>query len=170
MTAKELTQTLKELGACAEAREWAAKKTLAEAWQECPRGDWLLWLAAGQIGMPGWPTHQAVVLAACACAETALVYVPAGEDRPRLAIEIARKWARGEATVAEVRAASAAAYASAASASAYAASAASVAAAASAAAASAFAAYAAPSRSLAQSADLVRSMLVVPTGEQETTP
>jgi hypothetical protein len=49
--------------------------------------------------------RQELVLAACDCAETALRYVPEGEHRPRLAIETARRWARGEATVKEVDAA-----------------------------------------------------------------
>ena len=53
--------------------------------------------------------RRLVVLAACDCAETALRYVPPGEDRPRRAIETARAWARGQATLAQVRAASSAA-------------------------------------------------------------
>jgi hypothetical protein len=46
-----------------------------------------------------------VVRAACDCARTALRYVPGGEDRPRLAIETAEAWCRGEATEQEVCAA-----------------------------------------------------------------
>jgi hypothetical protein len=30
--------------ACTPAREWAKGKTFAEAYAECPRGDWMLWL------------------------------------------------------------------------------------------------------------------------------
>ncbi|KKM93812.1 hypothetical protein LCGC14_1204770, partial [marine sediment metagenome] len=61
--------------------------------------------------------RQLLVAAACDCAELALPYVPSDEDRPRIAIETARKWIRGEATLEEVRAAAYAASASAASAS-----------------------------------------------------
>ena len=43
------------------------------------------------------------MLAACACAETALKYVKPGEDRPHKAIETARAWARGEASIDDVR-------------------------------------------------------------------
>ena len=54
---------------------------------------------------------------ACAVARSALWHVPAGEDRPRLAIETAERWVRGQATVGECRAAAdaadAAAYAAA---------------------------------------------------------
>jgi hypothetical protein len=55
--------------------------------------------------------RRRIVLAACAVAESSLKYLPAGEKRPRVAIETARRWARGEATLKEVRDASDAAYA-----------------------------------------------------------
>jgi hypothetical protein len=35
---------LRQLRACGEAIEWAGTRTLAEAWAECPRSDWMLWL------------------------------------------------------------------------------------------------------------------------------
>jgi hypothetical protein len=117
---------LKSLGACADARTWAKGKNFAEVWTTCERGNWLLWLCGRMIGKEGWPTRQQVVLAACDCAELALVHVRKGEDRPRIAVETARKWARGEATLEEVAtarraAADAAADAAAADAAAYAA-------------------------------------------------
>jgi len=31
--------------ACSDGREWAEGRTLREVWRECPRPDWLLWLA-----------------------------------------------------------------------------------------------------------------------------
>ena len=37
---------LDRLGACKEAREWVGGRTLAEAWAECKRPDWMLWLHA----------------------------------------------------------------------------------------------------------------------------
>jgi hypothetical protein len=95
---------LEGLGACPEAIEWAGDRTPEQAWRECPRGDWLLW-AAERVGVD----RRLLVLAACDCAETALVHVPDGEERPRMAIETARAWARGEATIEEVRAAAGAA-------------------------------------------------------------
>ena len=106
---------LRGLGACWEAKEWADGKTLRESWNTCERGDWMLWLAA-RVGAD----RKRLVLAACACARLSLKYVSPGEDRPRVAIETAEKWAHGEATIEEVKAA-AAAYAAAADAAAYAA-------------------------------------------------
>jgi hypothetical protein len=74
----------------------------------------MLWLCGKMVDKPDWPTRQQIVLAACACARTALKHVPAGEKRPLVAIETAERWARGEANIQKVRAAAAAAYATAA--------------------------------------------------------
>jgi hypothetical protein len=98
-------ETLARLGACEDAAAWAKgfKGTARQAWLACERGDWLMWLCA-RLEVD----RKLVVTAACDCAEPALKYVRAGEDRPRKAIETARAWVRGEATIAEVRAAAAA--------------------------------------------------------------
>jgi hypothetical protein len=105
----EFQSLLSDLGACQEAVIWAKGKSLAQTWRTCERGDWLLWLCGKMVDKPGWSTRAQLVLAACSCAETSLKYVPSGEDRPRAAIETARKWARGKATIEEVRRAAAAA-------------------------------------------------------------
>ncbi len=104
---------LVRLKACADAIEWAHSRsgTAADAWAACERGDWLLWVAA-RTGVD----RRLVAFAACDCARPALDYVPAGEHRPRAAIETVEAWARGEASLGDVRAAAAAAYASAATA------------------------------------------------------
>src|SRR5690242_11317253 len=102
MNASEFSKLLTRLRACTEAREWAEGKSIAETWQQCERGDWLLWLCGNMANKEGWPTRQQVVLAACACARTALRFVKEGEERPLRAIETAEKWARGEATFQEV--------------------------------------------------------------------
>lgn len=90
-------QLLVALEACTPALEWAADQGAASvAWAECPRGDWMLWLAA-RAGVD----RRLVVLAACDCARLAL---PVWEDRyrddarPRTAIETAERWARNEAS------------------------------------------------------------------------
>ena len=103
MTALKFMQLLRKLRACEEARTWAKGKDLHEVWTSCDCADWLLWLAGRMADEPGWPTRKQIVLAACACAETALRYVKPGEDRPRIAIETARAWVRGEASIEDVR-------------------------------------------------------------------
>ena len=37
---------LNRIGACDEAREWVGDRTLNQAWAECVRPDWMLWLHA----------------------------------------------------------------------------------------------------------------------------
>jgi len=108
---RTLVTILRGVDACGDSITWADQygTDLARAWTECPRGDWLLWIAA-RVGV----RRETVVLAACACARLALVHVPEGETRPLVAIETAERWARGEATLDEVRVARrAAAYAAA---------------------------------------------------------
>ncbi len=156
------TEQLRDLDACAEAIKWVNGRSLRKCWQVADRGDWMLWLAA-RVGVD----RKTLVLAACDCAEPALKYVPKGEDRPRKAIETARAWCEGRATLKEVR--SAAFAARAADAAAYAAAAADAAAYA-AYAADAYAAYAAAdaadaadayAASLKHSAKLVRKRIPV---------
>lgn len=62
----------------------------ARAFRECPRGDWLLGLAARR-GVD----RRAVVRAACACARLGLAYLPDGDRRPLAAIEAAERYADG---------------------------------------------------------------------------
>ena len=42
----DMQTILERLGACKDAREWVGTRTLAEAWAECERLDWMLWLHA----------------------------------------------------------------------------------------------------------------------------
>jgi hypothetical protein len=105
-TATALDRLLKELGACGDARRWARGRTLAAAWEECRRADRMLWLARRMAGDPGWPTVREAVLAAAACAETALPFAGPGRPVCEDALATARRWARGEATQEELRAAS----------------------------------------------------------------
>ena len=96
-------QKLIDLNACSEAVEWVkTQKNAEQAWNNCDRGDWMLWLIGKTIaGEPMSDERKPLVLAACDCAEFALKYVPKGEDRPRKAIEIARKWANGDSSISQ---------------------------------------------------------------------
>ena len=81
----DTAKLLARLGACDDAREWADSMPAKRAWLRCQRGEWLLWFAS-RVRVD----RKLVVLAACDCAELALQYVRAGEERPRKAIETAR--------------------------------------------------------------------------------
>jgi hypothetical protein len=101
-----LYRYLEKLEACADALTWIDDNKLSDpqvAWDTCPDARWLFWVIERHLDKPGWPTHQEVVLAACDCAEVSLHLIPADEDRPRIAIETARRWVAGEATIEECR-------------------------------------------------------------------
>jgi hypothetical protein len=76
--------------ACSEAREWAsAYPDTAEgrqrAWNECPRGDWMLWIAGKLSGPVGSHARRLVVRCAVACARTSLHLIPGETDRAEIA-------------------------------------------------------------------------------------
>ncbi len=162
-----ITERLTEIGACSEAISLYGKygDDFQLAWNECTRGDHMLWLLGKQSGAPESVGRKQLVLIACECARLALPYTK--DPRVLACIETAEKWTRGEATINEVRAArraadaADAAYAAAAAAyaadAAYAAYAAAAAAYAADAADAAYAAYAAArKKTLKQCADIVR--------------
>src|SRR5271165_5649285 len=92
---KSLIRLLRKLNACEPAVNWVGDRDLKTAWEECPNIQWLLWFAGRSKKLPVYK----LVLAACACARISLKYVPAGENRPRLAIEAAEGWAAGRVSV-----------------------------------------------------------------------
>lgn len=67
-------------------------------WWDTSQDAWELLLAAAPR-----ISRQALVRLAAACARTALRYVPKGEERPRIALETAEAWTRGEATLLQVQ-------------------------------------------------------------------
>jgi hypothetical protein len=87
---------LLKLRACTESIIWVNDKTIEQSWNECERGDWMLWLAAKLLD------RKIVVKAACAVARTSLKYVKEGELRPLKCIKITERWVIGESTIEEV--------------------------------------------------------------------
>ena len=99
----KLATILSRLDACSDAIRWAeTQPDLQTAWANCKRSDWMLWLLARTTLDQDDPRFR---LMACYFAEAVLHLVPAGEDRPRLAIECARRFAAGDATREELDAA-----------------------------------------------------------------
>lgn len=101
MNATDFKQKLIALGACREAVDWAEGKSFEGAWNTSPRADWMLWL----LGKIDGKASSRIIFASCACARTALKYIPVGEDRPRLAIETAELFVEGKATIKELESA-----------------------------------------------------------------
>jgi len=93
----ELVKHLASRNACKRAIKWLGNRDSAQMWADCKRPGWLMWYATNHV------TREDLVLVACDCAATALRYVQPGEDRPRLAIEAARSWAKREENVKSVK-------------------------------------------------------------------
>ena len=158
------SKKLEKYKPCSEGMAWAKdQKSAAVAWKTCARPGWMLWLIGRASTSNDLALRKRLVLCACECARTSLRFVRSGEERPLKAIETAERWARGEASIEEVRearfaayaaayVADAAAYAAAAYAAAYAAAAAAAYVAAAAAYVAAYAAYAADAAAAAAAA------------------
>jgi hypothetical protein len=169
-----VAERLTKIGACSEAVEWSKQFGMSakRAWIACERGDHMLWLCGKLSGPPESDGRKKLVLCCCECARLSLPIYEArypNDGRVRKCLDTAERWARGEATIEELREARAAAYA------AYAADAADAYLAADAAAAYAAAAYAAYSyaanaanaanaSTLKQCADIVRKHYPMPPG------
>ena len=100
---KEFTEQLKQMHACSDAIEWSDGKTLREAWETCPRGDWMLWLAA-RLKVD----HRKLTLAKGLCANTVRHLMK--DERSLKAVDVAIAYGRGNATAEELYAAAASAY------------------------------------------------------------
>lgn len=96
----ELASWLRTKGAMNDVVVWAEPygADWARAWTECPRGDWLLAIAA-RAGAP----RRSLVLAAAACARLAIEVIDEDDaGAPREAIGRAEAWARGELAAARL--------------------------------------------------------------------
>ena len=115
---KKVILKLKKMGACKDAIEWAKSyPTKQAAWDACERADYMLWLLGKLVKVQESPQHKKLVLVVCDCASTALKYTGKYRKVALSALRFARAWAKGKATIEQVKtAADAAAYAASASA------------------------------------------------------
>ena len=99
-----LQTKLKELDACDDAIEWAKDyDNLQQAWDNCQRGDWMIWL----INKMEWSNDKDLRLMAVAFARQ--VQHLMNDQRSINALDVAQRYANGETTVDELKAAWAAA-------------------------------------------------------------
>ena len=89
----KFSEQLKMINACEEAIEWVKENnyTLQQAWNNCERGDWMLWFAAKQGA-----NLRKLVLAKAHCANLARDYMT--DQRSRATLDTAIAFGRGEAT------------------------------------------------------------------------
>ena len=151
------TDKLKNLNVCCDAIEWVAtQRNYKEAWQNCERGDWMLWLAK-QLKVD----DRKLTLANFKCANQVRHLMK--DKRSIVALDAAEKYGNGEINREELNAvavdAAAAAYAAAAYADAYADAAAYAAYAAAAYTANVFTGDIVRKESLKKSADICRDIL-----------
>ena len=99
------TTKLEKINACCEAREWVAtQKNYKEAWQNCERGDWMLWLAK-RLDVD----DRKLTLAKFKCANQVRHLMK--DSRSIAALDAAERYGNGEINRDELNTATAAAYA-----------------------------------------------------------
>ena len=103
----ENIEKLKSLSPCSEAIDWfSEQQTPEQAWRDCQRGDWMLWLVGKVSGNPGSDTRRKMIFCCCECARLS-AKVKHGILR---AIETVERWAKGDTTIELQDAAASAAY------------------------------------------------------------
>lgn len=103
MNAEEI---LKKIGACNEAIQFSKGKSIQEAWETCPRGDWMIWFYCKKFPKD----LKNIILAKAYCAKTVINLMK--DERSINAINIAIAFGEGLATIDELNAANAAVNAS----------------------------------------------------------
>jgi len=99
MNNPDCVELLKEWGACQQALDWFGNRDPQEAWEQCERADWMLWVAE-RCGVD----QNRMIAIVCDCAELALSCVPADKGRPtKQAIEMMRRWLQGGTSIGKVK-------------------------------------------------------------------
>ena len=99
---RDLRKQLKKLDACKEGMDWLADQEAATAWAACERGEWMLWVAS-RVGVD----LKTLTLAKVRCAR--LVQHRMTYQRSLDALDVAERFAAGDATREELDRAAAAA-------------------------------------------------------------
>ena len=82
---------------CIEAIKYRKKfKTFKEAWDNCPRGDWMLWIAA-KLEV----NHRQLTLAKAYCTETVIHLMK--DERSIQAVKVAKRYGRNRATKGQLK-------------------------------------------------------------------
>ena len=108
MNATEFNQLLVKIDACEDAVKWCEGKSLQDAWDSATRSDWMFWLL---INQENEATDKELRLIAVKCARQVQHLMT--DQRSINALDVAEKFASGEATEEELAAAWAAARAAA---------------------------------------------------------
>jgi hypothetical protein len=101
----DLRRILREFIVCPDGLDWAKERTIDEAFHDCQRADWLLYLGGLMAGRPGWPGVDEIVALSADCARTALRFIPRHVDAPRKVLGVAREFVHGVSSVEDLAAA-----------------------------------------------------------------
>jgi hypothetical protein len=104
----KLIDYCESISACEDALNWIGDKSLSEAWETCNRGDWMIWLINNSENDV---TDKQLRLIAVDCARQVQHLMT--DQRSINALDVAERYANGEATYEELAAARAAAWAAA---------------------------------------------------------
>ena len=104
MTAQQLQDKLIQLNACEPAIEWANGKDLETAWNTCERGDWMIWLLTESQNEVTDKQLRLIAVECCRSVQRLMT-----DQRSINAVDVAERYANGEATDEELRQAQAAA-------------------------------------------------------------
>ena len=99
---RNVVRWLNRRGACSEGMAWVKEnkfESLADLWDNCHRSDWMLWL----LDRVGYENDRDLRLFACACVRA--IWDKLTDERSRRAVEVAEKYAFGDATDEELVAA-----------------------------------------------------------------
>jgi hypothetical protein len=103
---------LKQAGICDEAKGWLKTvKTLREAWETCPRSNWMLYQLRGRgiVGDNEYRTFACVCVRGTPIGDGRTVWDLLTDERSRKGVETMERYIKGEATKEELVAADAAA-------------------------------------------------------------
>ena len=108
MNSQQFTEYLKSIDACTTAIEWQEGKAIETVWNTCERGDWMIWLL---VNSKNEVTDRELRLIAVKCARRVQHLMT---DQISInALDVAERYANGEATYEELTAARDAAWAAA---------------------------------------------------------
>jgi hypothetical protein len=102
----KLIDYCESISACEDALNWIGDKSLSEAWETCNRGDWMIWLINNSENDV---TDKQLRLIAVDCARQVQHLMT--DQRSINALDVAERYANGEATYEELAAARDAAWA-----------------------------------------------------------
>jgi len=96
-----LVKKIAHLKPCQEAAEWLAQQqSFTQAWRDCQRGDWMLWLLVRTMtSPPRSPDRRTIVACALDCVQLSCPHIPVIIQKD---VHIIRDWVQGAQQTEEI--------------------------------------------------------------------